>query len=228
MAALYAQGAVARGRHKAWVKDLASQGALTLGRAYYLRVAATNIRRAEPVGAFAWGVMFRMPREPALAVDPAQVRLGQALAARVTEVTRLTVAAAVAAGIIELTSPGFAKQIRDVHILTSRAIARFLVTGQGTTETERNFISRVGIFAARYGESLSTLSRSYVLWRDTNLRIVNEEIKRLGIGQAAAGVARSIIRSSADTGLRRMARAYEYQLRSTATSERSLEIALLG
>jgi hypothetical protein len=170
--------------------------------------------------------MFRLPREPALAADPALVRLGQALAARVTEVTRLTVAAAISAGIIELTSPGFAKQIRDVHILTSRAIARFLVTGQGTTETERNFISRVGIFAARYGESLSTLSRSYVLWRDTNIRIVNEEINRLNIGHAAAGVARSIIRSSADTGLRRMARAYEYQLRLGRTAERSLEIAI--
>jgi len=211
----------------AWAKDLTSQGALAPGRAYYLRVAATNLRRDVPVGAFAWGAMFRLPREPALAADPAQVRLGQALAARVTEVTRLTVAAAVSAGIIELTSPGFAKQIRDVHILTSRAIARFLVTGQGTTETERNFISRVGIFAARYGESLSTLSRSYALWRDTNIRIVNEEINRLGIGHVAAGVARSIIRSTADTGLRRMARAYEYQLRSARTSERPLEIAIL-
>jgi hypothetical protein len=189
-------------------------------------MAATDVRRDVPVGAFAWGAMFRLPREPALAADPAQVRLGQALAARVTEITRLTVAAAVSAGIIELTAPGFAKQVRDVHILTSRAIARFLVTGQGTTETERNFISRVGIFAARYGQSLSTLSRCYVLWRDTNLRIVNEEITRLGVGHAAAGVARSIIRSSADTGLRRMARAYEYQLRLSATPERSLETAI--
>jgi hypothetical protein len=209
----------------AWVEDLTSQGALTLGRAYYLRVAATNVRRAEPVGAFAWGEMFRQPRTPALASDPGQVRLGEALAARVTEATRLTVAAAVSAGIIELSSPGFAKQIRDVHILTSRAIARFLVTGEGTTEIERNFISRVGTLAARYGQSLSTLSRSYVLWRDTNLRIVNEEINRLGIGLAAAAVARSIIRSSADTGLRRMARAYEYQLR-VAPLERSLEMAI--
>ena len=186
-------------------------------------MAATDVRRAVPVVAFAWGQVFRLPRAPALAADPAQVRLGQALAARVTEVTRLTVAAAVAAGLIELTSPGFAKQIRDVHILTSRAIARFLVTGQGTTETERNFISRVGIFAARHGLSLSTLSRSYVLWRDANLRVLNEEVNRLGVGQAVAGVARSIIRSSADTGMRRMARAYQYQLRLAAPSERSME-----
>jgi hypothetical protein len=156
--------------------------------------------------------MFRRPRTPALAADPAQVRLGEALAARVTEVTRLTVATAVAGGLIDLRSPSFAKQIRDVHNLTSRAIARFLITGEGTTETERNFISRVGIFAARYGLSLTTLSRSYAVWRDANLRVVNEEVHRLGIDQAVGGVARRIIRSSADAGLRRMARAYEYQV----------------
>jgi hypothetical protein len=161
---------------------------------------------------------------PALTGNPAQVRLGQALAARVTEVTRLTFDAVVAAGLIELGSPRFAKQIRDVHSLTSRAIARFLITGQGTTETERNFISRVGIFAARSGLSLATLSRSYAFWRDANLRVTNEEVSRLGIGQAVAGVARSIIRSSADTGLRRMARAYEYQA-CLATPEPSMEAA---
>jgi hypothetical protein len=158
---------------------------------------------------------------PTLTADPAQVRLGQALAARLTEVTRLTVEAAVGAGLIELTSPRFARQIRDVHTLTSRAIARFLITGQGTTEAERNFISRVGILAARYGLSLATLSRSYAVWRDANLRVMNEEVSRLGIGRAVAGVARSIIRSSADTGLRRMARAYEYQV-CLASPERSM------
>jgi hypothetical protein len=160
--------------------------------------------------------------------DPAQVRLGHALAARVTEVTRLTAAAAAAAGLTELTSPRFAKQIRDVHTLTSRAIARFLITGQGTTETERNFISRVGMIAARYGLSLAILSRSYVVWRDTNLRVLNEEVSRLGIGQAVSGIARKIISSSADTGLRRMARAYEYQLHLTGRPEHSLEVALVG
>src|SRR5450759_3773289 len=229
MAALYAQGAVASrtqersNAHRfAWAEHLTSQGALTVERAYYLRVAATDVRRAVPVGAFAWGERFRLPRMPALAADPAQLRLGEALAARVTEVTRLSVAAAVAAGLIELTSPRFAKQIRDVHTLTSRAIARFLITGQGTTEIERNFISRVGAFAARYGLSLAILSRSYVVWRDTNLRILNEEAGRLGIGQSVSSVARDIIKSSAESGLRRMTRAYDYQLQLVARHELQL------
>src|ERR1700686_4687873 len=112
MAALYAQGVREKEGRKqsiahrfAWVRDLTSQGALTLGRAYYLRVAATDIRRAVPAGAFAWGERFRLPRGPALVADPDQVRLGEGLAARVTEGTRLAVAAALAAGLIDLASP---------------------------------------------------------------------------------------------------------------------------
>jgi hypothetical protein len=167
-------------------------------------------------------------RSSIVSADPASVRLGQALAARVSEVTRLTAAAAVAAGLIEMTSPRFAKQIRDVHTLTSRAIARFLITGQGTTENERNFISRVGIFAARYGLSLAILSRSYAEWRDASLRVVNEEINRLAIGHTVSNVARKIITSSADTGLRRMARAYEYQLHLAAQPHHSMEPCARG
>lgn len=115
--------------------------------------------------------------------------------------------------------------MRDVHTLTSRAIARFLITGQGTTETERNFISRVGIFAARYGLSLAILSRSYVVWRDANLRVLNEEINRLGIEHKVSSTARKVIRSSADTGLRRMARAYEYQLHLDTPAGHAIVVA---
>jgi hypothetical protein len=196
----------------AWAEDLISQGGITFERAYYLRMVTNGARTAVTPAASGRGRGFAFSRLPLLAADPAQVRLGQALAARVTETTRLIAAAAVATGLAELTSPRFAKQIRDVNALTSRAIARFLISGQGTTEMERNFVSRVGIFAARYGLSLAVLARSYVLWRDTNLRVLNEEVSRLGVGMAVSTLARKIISSSADTGLRRMARAYEYQV----------------
>jgi hypothetical protein len=180
------------------------------------------------VAAIELGRRSALHRPSSLSADPASVRLGQALAGRVSEVTRMAAAATGAASLIELTSPRFAKQIRDVHTLTSRAIARFLITGQGTTENERNFISRVGIFAARYGLSLAILSRSYVEWRDANLRVVNEEINRLAIGQTVSNLARKIIRSSADTGLRRMARAYEFQMHMAARPDRSIEPCARG
>lgn len=121
----------------------------------------------------------------------------------------MTAEAATAAGLFELTSRHLSKQIRDVHNLTTRAIARFLITGQGTTETERKFIGRLGFMAAQYGLSISSLTRSYSLWRDTNLRIVNEEVKRLRIAVSVSEQARSIIRSSARTGILRVALAYD-------------------
>lgn len=174
----------------------------------------TEIQRGLPVGAFPWSPASRSPRVPAaFPTDPDEVKLGHALAARVTEATRSTAEAAVATGLVELNSPRFARPIHDVHTLTSRAIARFLITGEGTTERERNFISRLGVIGACYGMSVTTMTRSYMLWRDTNLRILNEEVTRLGIGQAVSSAVRKIIKSSADTGILRMVRAYDYQMR---------------
>jgi hypothetical protein len=139
----------------------------------------------------------------------------------------MTAEAAVAAGLLELASQRFAKPIHDLHNLMSRAIARFLITGQGTTETERSFIGRVGVMGARYGLSVATLTRSYLLWRDTNLRILDEEVDRLGIGQPASSVARKIISSIADSGILRMARAYDSQT-GAYPADRVVGAALAG
>jgi hypothetical protein len=175
-----------------------------------LRGVVTKVQQRPLVGVLAWHRPYVSPRAPAsFCVDPAQIALGRALALRVIEATRLTAEATLAVGLLELASRPFAKPIHDVHALTTRAIARFLVTGQGTTETERNFIARLGFMAARYGLSLKVLTRSYLLWRDTNLRVLNEEIARLRTAVAVSDLARLIIRSSADTGILRMARAYE-------------------
>ncbi len=163
-----------------------------------------------PVGALAWHRLSFSPRAPeSFSADPEQVALGRALAARIADATRMTGEAIAVAGLFELTSRQLAKQIRDVHNLTSRAIARFLITGQGTTETERNFIGRIGVVAVRYGVSLSTLTRSYILWRDNNLRVLNEEVKRLRTAVAISEQTRLLISSSARTGILRMALAYD-------------------
>jgi hypothetical protein len=140
------------------------------------------------------------------------VALGHALALRVTAATNMTAQAVAAAGLLELASRRFAKLLYDVHNLTTRALARFLVTGQGTTETERNFLKRLGVTAAAHGLSIVTLTRSYLLWRDTNLRVLNEEATRLGTAPAVVEEARMIIRSSADSGILRIAGAYDDQM----------------
>jgi hypothetical protein len=172
-----------------------------------------QIRRGLPAGPFAWSSQSRSPSAPAaLTLDPAQIALGQALEARVTEATRITAEAAASIGLFEFASGRFAKPIHDLHNLATRAIARFLVTGQGTTETERNFIGRVGVMAAVFGLSVATLTRCYLLWRDSNLRVLNEEVKRLGTSPALYDEARRLIRSSAETGLARMLQAHQDQM----------------
>jgi hypothetical protein len=170
-------------------------------------------RAGVPIGVFVWSRTARSPGAPAtFSANPDQVALGQALASRVGATTRLTAEAVAVAGLLELASHRFAKLLHDVHMLTTRAIARFLVTGQGTTETERGFLGRLGVMAAAHGLSVATLTRSYLVWRDINLRVLNEEVMRLGTAPAVAEEARMIIRSSADTGILRIARAYDDQM----------------
>ena len=141
-----------------------------------------------------------------------KVALGRALAGRAHEATRRAAEAAVAAGLSELASRRFAKPIRHVHNVATRGIARFLIGGQGNTEKERNFIGRLGVMAALYGLPVATLTRSYLLWRDANIMVLNEEAKRLGTVSTVAEDARQVINSGADTGIVRMARAYDYQM----------------
>lgn len=179
--------------------------------------------KGAPIGAFGWTRNLRLSFSSSAGAEPAQAQLGRALSARVMEATRLTAAAAAETGLAQLTPPSFARQIRDVHTLTSRAIARFLISSEGTTETERNFIGRVGIMAARDGLSPAVLARSYLLWLDTSLKVLNEEVNRLGVGSAVSDLARKVIRSSAESGLRRMVRAYDFQLRAVACAERPRE-----
>jgi hypothetical protein len=177
------------------------------------RARAGRTSRVLPVGALAWQRPSSSPSAPAtFCADPAQIVLGRALEARAIEATKMTAEAAVAAGMRELASGRLAKQMHDLHKLATRAIARFLVTGQGTTETERNFTGKVGVMAAVFGLSASTLNQSYSLWRECNLRVLNEEVRRLGTPLTIYDEARRLIRSSAETGIKRMVQAYEDQL----------------
>lgn len=183
------------------------------GLSLFTRSGIRDRHAVLPGGPLAWTFVSRPPQTPArFSADADRIALGRAFAARVTEATRTTAEAAVAKGLFELASCRFAKPIHDVHNLASRVIARFLITGQGTSETERNFIGRFGVLAATYGLPVATLAWSHLLWRDTNLRVLNEEVKRLGTAAAVSEEARKIIRSSADAGMVNMALAYDEQM----------------
>lgn len=138
----------------------------------------------------------------------------------------MTADAAAVAGLSELASRRFAKPIRHIHNLATRSVARFLITGQATSEKERNFIGRLGVMAALYELPVATMTRSYLLWRDSNLLVLNEEVRSLGTPPTLGAEVRAIIRSSADTGIVRMARAYDYQMHLGKRREDSMTVAL--
>lgn len=175
-------------------------------------VALRGVRRQMvfQAGAHAWSLLSKSPSAPEiLPANWDRIALGRALAARVTDATRMTAEAEAAAGLDELASYRFAKPIHDVHKLASRVIARFMITGEGTTQRERNFFGTLGVLAARHGLPVATLARSYLLWRDTNLRVLNEEARRLGIALEIFEEARKIIRSRTDADIVGMALAYD-------------------
>lgn len=91
-------------------------------------------------------------------------------------------------------------------------MARFLITGQGTSNRERSFIAGFGVRAALYRMPVATLASSFLLWRDANLRVLNEEVKRLDTAIAVSDQARRLIRSIADTDMVGMALAYDDQV----------------
>src|SRR5579864_6609939 len=167
------------------------------------------------------------PVEPSASEpSPEKVELGRALASRAGEATVICSEAVAAAGLSELLSHRTAKRIRHVHNVATRGVVNLLMTGRGNTEKERHFIGKLGVAAARHGVSIATMARSYFLWRDANLKILDEEIDRLGTSPRTAEQARAMVRSSADMGIVRLARAFDYQIDVGGRHEDSSALAL--
>jgi signal transduction histidine kinase len=144
----------------------------------------------------------------------ARFRLGQALAARVSDVTHLTEAMAAKANLTELTSRRFTKPLRHIRNLSTRLYTEWLMNGSVMTAKQRDFISRLGIMAAVDGLSVGELTRSYLFFRDATLRVLDQEIARLGTPAAVVTEARSVVRATNDSAIVRMARAYDARMQS--------------
>jgi signal transduction histidine kinase len=144
----------------------------------------------------------------------ARFRLGQALASRVSDVTHLTEAMAAKASLTELTSRRFTKPLRHIRNLSTRLYAEWLTSGSFMTAKQRDFISRLGVMAAVDGLSVGELTRSYLFFRDATLRVLDEEIARLGTPAGVATEARAVVRATNDSAIVRMARAYDARMQS--------------
>src|ERR1700716_3663797 len=84
-----------------------------------------RIRSGRPLGPFAWTQNVKSRRAPdGFRADPSLIALGHALAARITEATRLTTEASAAAGLFELASGLF-------RLSSHKARAEDVVRGSG-------------------------------------------------------------------------------------------------
>jgi len=144
----------------------------------------------------------------------ARFRLGQALAARVSDVTQLTEAMVEKANLTELTSRRFTKPLRHIRNLSTRLYTEWLMNGSVMTVKQRDFISRLGVMAAVDGISVGELTRSYLFFRDATLRVLDQEIALLGVPAAVVTEARAVVRATNDSAIVRMARAYDARMQS--------------
>jgi signal transduction histidine kinase len=156
----------------------------------------------------------------------ARFRLGQALAVRVGDVTHLTEAMAAKANLTELTSHRFTKPLRHIRNLSTRLYSEWLTNGSVMTAKQRDFISRLGVMAAVDGLSVGELTRSYLYFRDATLRVLDQEIARLGTPAAIAAEARSVVRATNDSAIVRMARAYDARMQSDKLRALAADTAL--
>lgn len=139
--------------------------------------------------------------------------LGRAFTARVRDCTRLVAELEAAAGIPE-PSDRLAARRRRTRDMASRMVARWLITDLPPSLAEVTFVSELGQLAAGEGIPIADMTRSYMMWRDANLRVMSEEIARLGTPPDIAEMALMSIRVSSDRSIVRMTRAFDAETRN--------------
>ena len=139
--------------------------------------------------------------------------LGRAFAARVRDCTHLIEELEAAAGIQDR-SEHLAARRRRTRTMGSRMVARWLITGLPSSLAEVTYVSELGQLAVGEGIPITDMTRSYMMWRDANLRVMSEEIARLGTPPEIAELALWTIRVSSDRSIVRMSRAFDVQTRN--------------
>lgn len=133
-------------------------------------------------------------------------------------------AAAAAAALQETSSRRFMSHLRKMRTIGTKLIARWLITGQEADDDEVALIGRIGQMAAAESFSIGDMTRSFLVWRDANLRVLEEEAERLGTPRELREEIRRVILSSADGSIVRMARTFDSEairLREVLVAERT-------
>ena len=147
------------------------------------------------------------------AAPSARRRLGEALGARVCEVADRAVARL--ARLPWQGPPPSAEYMETRHLTMVAAnmlIARWLITGEETSESESEWLSHRGRATAAEHLAIVNVTRSYLAWRDAVIDCLTEDAQHLGTPPPVLEAALAGVRRSSDSAVVRMARAYDAEM----------------
>ena len=138
-------------------------------------------------------------------VDPDRVALGLALGAKAVDAANGALAT-----VEQYRTPrtNIDRKFNNIFIATL-VIARWLVTGEGASADEMDWLGQLGEVSVGDGTPLSVTTKGAIAWRDFLLKVLREEGKRLGSPAALVEEASQIVRASGDANLVRISRAYD-------------------
>jgi diguanylate cyclase (GGDEF)-like protein len=152
-----------------------------------------------------------------------RVRLGQALEARVDEISRIVLetwherapAAAGAAGL------RVQQDILKATEFSSRLITDYLLHGAVQSEKQAQALAANGKAPLRDTIALADLTKLYLYWRDTMIATITAQSTRLGLADHFRDEALAVVRGGSDGSIVRMAKQFDVERQRL---ERELEI----
>lgn len=140
--------------------------------------------------------------------DPflARAELGEALYARAGEVAPLVIARLGPLLRRRGDEPAWARVVEELQAadrLATEIVARWLSTGEGASEEERQRLASIGGLADE--APLALLVKSHLSWRDATLSLLAEEAARLQTPEPVAAAAAGVVERSCDAAIVRTA-----------------------
>jgi PAS domain S-box-containing protein len=172
----------------------------------------------------------RAPAPPPQAyAQPEAVRaLGDALLARAVDCERMCEERRQALAMAEVGTSDFRARRDAAQLLGIQLFARWLCTGEISTREERVWLGELGELGARFGVSISDMTRGFFTFRDVTLELIGEEADRLQTPPDLLDRVRQMISFSCDSSILWMTRAFDRHKARQAVEEVRLNAELVA
>jgi len=148
--------------------------------------------------------------------------LGEALTERCDDCCTRCEERREALGIADVGTADFRTRRRASQLLGVQLFARWLLTGEGATVEERNWLGGLGEQGAKTGVSITNLTRGQLIFRDVVGELIDEEAARLNTPRAVLDQVRRMNVASCDSGVLWMTRYFDAELVASQARFRSV------